>query len=86
MGLAEAGESSSVLPQLKQNLFEESLTVSQFEQDRPKAFPQLEQKEWSAGFSVPQELHVIIQSGGTYWEPETIEQFPARSIPFLRDE
>ncbi len=79
-------ESSRVLPQLKQNLFEDSLTVPQVEQDRPRAFPQFEQKEWSAGFSVPQELHVIIQTGGTYWEPEPIEQLIARSIPFPRDE
>jgi len=78
--------SSRVLPQLKQNLFEDSFTVPQVEQDRPRALPQFEQKEWSAGFSVPQELHVIIQTRGTYWEPEPIEQLIARSTPFPTDE
>ncbi len=72
--LVETGDVSRVLPQLKQNLLEGSLTVPQFEHDRPRALPQFEQKEWSAGFSVPQELHVIIQTIGACWKPQTIEQ------------
>ena len=42
------------VPQLKQNLFDGSLTVPQLGQDRVSSLPQLEQNLWLASLDVPQ--------------------------------